>query len=68
MAANQGYIDAYQNLSTMYFSGKGVDIDINKALEFAKRAAKDGGNQMGLTIWELVKGDHDEPLRRKSIW
>ena len=52
----------------MYFSGKGVDIDINKALEFAKRAAKDGGNQMGLTIWELVKGDHDEPLRRKPIW
>lgn len=26
------------------------------------------GPQMGLTIWELVKGDHDEPLRRKSIW
>ena len=26
------------------------------------------GPQMGLTIWELVKGDHDEPLRRKPIW
>ena len=26
------------------------------------------GPQMGLTIWELVKGDHDESLRRKPIW
>ena len=26
------------------------------------------GPQMGLTIWEFVKGDHDEPLRRKPIW
>lgn len=26
------------------------------------------GPQMGLTIWELVKGDHDKPLRRKPIW
>ena len=26
------------------------------------------GPQMGLTIWELVKGDHDKSLRRKPIW
>jgi hypothetical protein len=26
------------------------------------------GSQMGLTIWELVKGDLDEPLCRKPIW
>ena len=26
------------------------------------------GPQMGLTIWELVKGDHNEPLRRKAMW
>ena len=44
-AAEQGNVDAQNNLGVMYFVGEGVSRDVNKAKQWFEKAAAQGNEE-----------------------
>lgn len=66
--ANKGDSIAARNLSLMYFDGKGVDSDLDKAARWMKKAIDGGGmewtrNELFDILWEIdTKKSHEEMI------
>jgi hypothetical protein len=53
-AAEQGHVDAQNNLGALYFTGEGVDRDEQKAIEWFEKAAAQG-NEEAIANLEAIR-------------
>ena len=65
MAAEVDYPEALHNLGVLYCEGRGVERDMDKAVEMWYRAAEKGyePSQLSLGIMYLSEGNEEEALK-----
>lgn len=56
--AQAGNVNAQYNLGLMYYRGDGIDKNVEKSIEWFKKAAKQGDNEAFNIMIEIVEAEY----------